>query len=191
MDKNILYKNRKQFSALGLIASCLILAIALAGCAHVISKETMKEVDKSISFKDLINDPGKYTGKTVLLGGVIVNTVNKNDGTVMNIYQTELDSYGEPINTDVSQGRFLAKDVKFLDSAIFRKGRRVTIAGVVQGSQVLKLGNIDYRYPVVVIKEIDLWETGRSKRGQYYRGFWEPYWGYSWYGSYGWRQWRR
>ena len=182
MDKNLQYKDRKYLGVLCGIAISLFLALALVGCAHVISKEILKEADQSISFEELSKDPGRYLGKTILLGGVIVKTENKKDGTLLEIYQTELDTYGAPINTDVSQGRFLAMDKRFLDSEIYRAGRKVTVAGVVNGVESKKLGEIDYPYPYLIIKEIHLWkEEAPLRYGPRYWNFWDPFWVDPWY----------
>lgn len=182
MNKNLQYKNRKYPGILAVTVTGILLSFLLAGCAHIISQEILKEVDKGISFEELSKDPESYKGKTVLLGGVIVKTENRNDGTRLEIYQTDLDSYGRPINTDQSQGRFLAMDERFLDSEIYSAGREVTIAGVVKGAEVMKLGEIDYHYPCLVIREIHLWkEVPRLRYDPHYRYPWYPFWGYPWY----------
>jgi outer membrane lipoprotein len=173
-----------------MIAGILLMAFSLAGCAHIISQETLKEVDREISFEQLIRDPMKFNGKTVLLGGVIVKTENRKDGTLLELYQTNLDSYGQPINADHSEGRFLAMDKRFLDSEIYRAGRKVTVAGVVTGVEVIKLGEIDYSCPYIVTKEIYLWkEQPPDRYVPRYRDYWDPYWGwgypwYRWYSPY-------
>ena len=188
IHKDLQYQNSRCLGVIGKITSGLLLAFALAGCAHSISKDLLKEVDKGIGFDELLKDPERYHGKTVLLGGVIIKTENKKDGTLFEIYQTELDYYGEPINTDVSQGRFLAMYDKFLDSEIYRDGRKVTVAGVVNGVEVKKLGEIDYHYPYLIIKEIHLWnEEQPAEYGPPYNYFWNPWWWnpwYPWYDSY-------
>jgi len=158
-------------------------------------KEHLKEADKGIMFDELSKDPGKYKGRTVLLGGVIIKTENRKDGTILEIYQTELDYYGQPLNTDVSQGRFLAMDEKFLDSEIYRNGRKITVAGVVDGVEVRKLGKIDYQYPYLLIKKIHLWKEELpheyDRHYSFYRDplWWDPWYQYSWYNSYLYYQW--
>ena len=179
------FKKDKYFGVIKKLMGILLLILSLTGCAHIISKDILKEVDKEISFEELLKDPERYQGKTVLLGGVIVKTENKQDGTLIEIYQTELDHYGKPINTDVSDGRFLALYDEFLDSEIYRKGREVTVAGTVKGGEVIKLGEIDYNYPYLVIKEIHLWkEQDPREYGPYHRDFWYPLWWDSWYRGY-------
>ena len=186
MKNNHHYTNRKHHNISGMIAGSLLTAFALAGCAHIISEKTLKEVDRGISFEQLIKDPMKYNGKTVLLGGVIVKTENRKDGTLLELYQTNLDSYGQPINADQSEGRFLALDKSFLDSEIYRSGRMVTVAGVVTGVETIKLGEFDYSCPYIVIEELYLWKEQRQDRyGPRYRDYWDPYWGW----GYPWHRW--
>jgi len=159
---------------------------ALFGCAHVISEDILQEANRQISFAQLRKEPRAYQGKTVLLGGVIVDTTNKKEGTLLEVYQTDTNSRGKPINLDVSGGRFLALYEGLLEKEIYRKGRRVTIAGTVQGEQVLKLGQMDYRYPYIIIKDIHLWEKQESIRYEPYPWApWGPWW-HPWYPRYPW-----
>jgi outer membrane lipoprotein len=159
--------------------------VCLSGCAHVISKDILSEVSTEITFAELRKAPRAYQGKVVLFGGVIVKAVNKKDGTLLEVYQTKIDRDGKPIQLDISGGRFLAHYRDFLDSEIYRRGRRVTIAGIVQGEQIMRLGEVDYHYPYLVIKEIHLWkEEQQYKYKPYPWGFWDPWWAYPWYPRY-------
>lgn len=168
-----------------------MLFIFLPGCATpFISPQTLAQVDRQISFNELQKAPRIYKGKMVLLGGVIVKTENKKEGTLLEIYQTKLDSRDRPVNIDSSQGRFLALYKGFLDSEIYKAGRRVTIAGTVQDGRISKLGDIDYRYPYIVISEIYLFQTERPALYHpypyYYDYPWYPYY-YPDYPFYPWR----
>ena len=158
-----------------------IFVACLSGCAHVVSRDVLEEVNRDITFTELRKDPGAYAGKVVLLGGVIVKTLNREDGTLLEIYQTEIESGGMPIHPDVSVGRFLALYEGFLDSEIYRGGRKVTIAGTVRGKLIKKLGNMDYHYPYLIIKEMHLWAEEKWYRCEPYPyplypwGFWDPW----------------
>ena len=160
----------------------------LSGCFHAVSRGVLKEVDKEITFSALLKEPTAYQGRVVLLGGVIVKTVNKQEGSLLEVYQTSVDREGRPTDTDRSEGRFLALYQGFLDSEIYSKGREVTIAGTVQGEKVQPLGEIEYRYPYLVIKEIHLWEE--EKPVQYEPYPWGPWssWDDPW-GRRGWYPW--
>jgi len=59
----------------------------------------------------------------------------------------------------------------------------VTIAGTVEGVKVLKIGDLDYHYPYLLIKEIHLWEKEQEVYEPYLWypiGTWGP-WGYPYY----------
>jgi len=156
--------------------------VFLSGCVHTISRDVLKEVDKEITFSELSKDPNAHKGKVVLLGGVIVKTVNKKEGTLLEVYQTKLDREGRPIQTDISEGRFLALYKGLLEGEIYQKGRKVTIAGVVQGEKVLPLGEIEYHYPYILIEEIHLWEKEQPRTYEPYPwGLWDPWWYPWWY----------
>jgi len=154
--------------------------VFISGCAHVIPKDILQEVNTEITFAELRRAPQAYQGEVVLFGGVIVKAVIKEDGTLLEVYQTEIDRRGRPIKLDVSGGRFLARYEGFLDSEIYCKGREVTIAGVVQGEEVIRLGEIDYRHPYLLVKEIHLWKKEYPTAFPYPWYFWDPWW-YPWY----------
>ena len=155
--------------------------LCLSACAHAISKDTLQQSNTELTFSELQKAPEEHKGKTVVLGGVIVGLVNKKEGSLLEVYQTALDQQGKPVNLDSSEGRFLALYQGLLESQIYRKGRRVTVAGIVQGERVMKLGEIDYRYPSILIKEIHLWSEEKPFRYEPYPwGFWDPWW-YPWY----------
>lgn len=175
---------------IGRIGIFTAMILCVVGCAQVIPEEILEEVDASISFSDLKSAPKAHEGRMVVLGGVIVGSVNKKDGTLLEVYQTEIDRRGGPVNVDVSGGRILALYEGFLDTAIYRKGRKVTVSGIVQGELTQRLGDLDYHYPLVLIKDIHLWKEEHARGYDYYRwdhwGWWwhppspwhDPYWGY-------------
>jgi outer membrane lipoprotein len=167
----------------------LVLVLAfLYGCAHAVSRGVLKEVDRKITFSALLQAPNAYKGKVILLGGIIVNTINKQEGTLLEVYETALDREGRPVNTDRSEGRFLALYQGFLDSEIYKQGRKVTIAGTVQGEKTQLLGEIQYRYPYLIIKEIRLWKEEEPVEYESYPwGPWYDPW-YPW-GPWGWYPW--
>ena len=174
-------KTRGEMIIRGLLVITMAF-VCLSGCAHVITKDLLQEVNTEITFGELQKAPQAYQGKMVLLGGVVVKTVNRKDGTLLEVYQAQIDSMGRPINLDISGGRFLAHYKGLLESEIYHKGRKVTIAGIVQGEQVMRLGEIDYHYPFLIIKDIHLWKKEQPRSYEPYPwGFWDPWWRNPWY----------
>ncbi|OGP99783.1 MAG: hypothetical protein A2Z51_04965 [Deltaproteobacteria bacterium RBG_19FT_COMBO_52_11] len=121
-------------------------------------KNVLRDIDQTLTFGEIQKDPQPFVGKTVLWGGVIVETTNRQNETLIQVRQTELDYQKRPINLDRSSGRFLARHAGFLDPAIYKEGREVAVMGEVMGKEVLPLGDCQYAYPVIAAREIHLWE---------------------------------
>ncbi|MBN1253850.1 MAG: Slp family lipoprotein [Deltaproteobacteria bacterium] len=147
--------NKKRHVLLFILAAAALLL--LAGCAHVISKELLQEVDTGISFAQLSKEPEAYRGKTVLVGGDIIETQNLPEKTLIVVLQRPLGHRGEPASGDVSEGRFIIRTTGFLDPAIYSPERRLTVAGTVVGKEVRPLGEIEYTYPIIEKRELYLW----------------------------------
>jgi outer membrane lipoprotein len=135
--------------------------LLLAGCTHVISKETLKEVDRNATFAQVVKDPDAYKGKTVLFGGAIIETKNFTDKSQAVVLQQPLDSRDRPVAGDVSEGRFVLTTPGFLDPAIYSPGRMITVAGKVVGKEKRPLGEIEYTYPVIEKQGLYLWPAER------------------------------
>ena len=143
---------------------CIAIAspLLLAGCAPVISKGALKKVDQGLGFEQLLKDPEAYREKTVLLGGNIIKTKNLPDSTLIVVLQRPLGFRKKPTQEDVSKGRFIVYVPGFLDPAIYRHGRKITIVGSVLGKEVRPLGKIEYSYPVIEKRELYLWPAEES-----------------------------
>lgn len=150
------------------IMKTLFLAVVLlvaAGCGTVISENVMKTVDRGIEFKSVVADPAKYEGRSVVFGGTIIKVENFENRTVMEVVQEGMNSQLKPVSKDESAGRFLAKFDRFMDPAIFAAGKKITVAGVVSGTETRPLGKGNYRYPVISPTEHYLWEPDEFDRG--------------------------
>jgi outer membrane lipoprotein len=128
----------------------------LAACAHVVSKESRDMADPGVTLEELFKEPESFRGKTVILGGSIINTTNTDEGTYIEVLQRPLDYRGRPTATDKSLGRFMVFDKDYLEPAIYRKGRKLTVAGEVLGGTLRPLGDIQYRYVLLRSRELRL-----------------------------------
>jgi outer membrane lipoprotein len=166
----------------GLIFGILAL---FGGCTPVISRQLMDQVDRSLDYRALAADPAAARGRTVLLGGTIVQAVPKPGLTEIELAQKGLDYWDAPRLTDRSEGRFLVIADRFLDPTVYRAGRDVTVAGEVLEPQTRRLGEIDYQYPVIRAIELRLWRQeppiypypyGLPYDYGWRRPFYYPYW---------------
>lgn len=137
----------------------LALTLALAGCAakQVISREAQLLVDRSIPFAIVKQDPERFSGKYLIIGGTIARVSNTPAGAELEVVQLPTDSGDRPAEKGRSEGRFLARTGGFLDPLIYKPGRLVTLVGKVMGSMTRPLEEVDYTYPVLEIKELYLW----------------------------------
>lgn len=159
-----------------LIIYSLLLSFFLISCAPVLHKELMETGIREISFSDIKQNPIRYQGKLFILGGIIVNTKLREDGTLIEALYVSVDSRGYLKGIGRSHERFLAlfpRESGVLDPIIFRPGREVTIAAEFLRIQEGKIDDLDYVYPLFKIKELYLWE----ERKEYYLipYYYEPY----------------
>jgi outer membrane lipoprotein len=167
------YDKLSRFSLLG------FLLLLISGCAYPISKEVRQEARESPSFITVLRNPTAYAGSIVVWGGSIIQTLNTKEGTDILVLETPLGHDERPMAKRYSQGRFIAKTPKYLDPEIYKPGRRITVGGEIIGKEIRPLGNTEYIYPVVMIKQIHLWRR--------HRVYVYPY-PYYWYGP-GWWEW--
>jgi len=139
------------------VCIAMVALLLLAGCASVISRRVLKEVDQTLSFEQLLENPEVYKGKTVLLGGNIIETQNFSNRTLIIVLQHPLGYRKKPISGDVSKGRFIISVPGFLDPVICRPGRKITVVGSVVGKEVRPLGEREYTYPVIAKRELHIW----------------------------------
>ena len=158
----------------------LFLAVLLSGCVHVISKDLREAADPSVTFREILKNPNAYKGKSVVWGGEIIETTNKQDGTTLiEVFQRSLNWREEPIGS--SEGRFLVRVDSYLDPYVYSQGRKITVAGEILGEDVRPLGEMDYWYPLVFSKQLHLWEY------YYPYSYYSPGWYYDpWYPWWGW-----
>jgi outer membrane lipoprotein len=160
-------KIRDCFQVLALF--CLL--STFTACAPI-SKELRAQAEP-LSFAEVFKNPQAYKGKIVIWGGEIIQTTNQKDGTsLIEVFQRPLDWEEEPESTRASGGRFLVLVQRFLDLYIYREGKEITVAGEIIGEKMQLLGQMEYRYPLLLSKQIYLW------RGYHYYYYPFPYYPY-------------
>ncbi len=159
---------------------CLVLTLGSAGgCASSpmeIPETLQNQIDPTLTFSQVIQHPGSYQGKMLVLGGEVLSAKRLAEGTRLEVLQLPLDDYQRPLMTRTdSQGRFFAIEKAFLDPAMFPPNTLITIVGEVTESVAGKLDEMDYQFPSVVIKDLYVWKdpslTQESNSGPWYSIF--------------------
>lgn len=134
-----------------------MMMIFLAGCAHVISEENRKSANTSITFEELKENPGKYTGSALMLGGAIAGVKNTQEGGQIEVIQYRLTDDGYPDEVQGSAGRFLATSPAHLDAELYPEGDLITVFGEAKGSRSPEADDAKAAYPVISIREAHVW----------------------------------
>lgn len=148
------------------ILSLLIVgaALVLQGCSYAISPEVVRTADRTVTFDKFYAEPSSYKGKTVIFGGLIVQSRTSKTGTLIEIDQKELDYWGKPRRTNLIGGRFIVLQPRYLDILVYAPGREITIAGEAAGAEEKSLGEAGASYPLINAREIKLWPREKPAR---------------------------
>jgi outer membrane lipoprotein len=137
----------------------------LQACSYAISPSMTAQVDKTITFEMLQTDPDTFKGKIIILGGTITHIDNIKQGTLIEVIQKPLDYWGKPKRTDKTGGKFLVFYPGHLNTMIFTPNRQITVAAEIEGTRSKALGEKEFTYPLVLSKELKLWEQDRPTWG--------------------------
>ena len=139
----------------------LLVLLLIAGCAsqRVVPDELEPLVDRAVTFAEVVAAPESYQGRVLVLGGEVLKAKRLKDGTQIELLQLPLDKDERPIlDRQRSQGRFFAIQPEFLDPATIAAGTKMTIVGEVSGTKTDQLDEVEYRYPVVIVKHLHAWQ---------------------------------
>jgi outer membrane lipoprotein len=139
--------------AIGLIAAC--------SSQRVIPEALEPLVERAVMFREVAAAPDSYQGKIVVFGGEVLKAKRLKEGTQIELLQLPLDRGERPIlDRQQSQGRFLAiQQQEFLDPATIVEGTKMTIVGELSKAKIEHLDDVEYRYPVLIVKHLHVWQA--------------------------------
>jgi outer membrane lipoprotein len=125
-------------------------------------------------------------GSAVRWGGTIIDAKIDENSSCFEVLSRDLDKYLRPKLEDRTAGRFIACRKGFFDPEVFARGREVTLTGRIRNIEVRQVDEFNYRYPVVDVDDLVLWEIREEVLvidhpydPFYYPYYWgSPYWGY-------------
>ncbi len=154
----------------------LTLGILMIASCSVMPENIRKEAQTQPPFAALRDNPREFVGKTVILGGHILQTTNLANETRIAVLQTPLGFEDSPEDVDSSEGRFMISYDGFLDPEVYAKDRLVTVGGEVMGSVRSEDQNMTYDYPLIKASHVYLWPKRDYNYGPYYDPwFYGPY----------------
>ena len=157
--------------------------------ASFIPSALQQQIDWTLSFEQIKESPSTYRGSVAMVGGEVLTAKRFKDHTRIIILQLPLSTGEEPVsNRTKSEGRFIARQEEFLDPATIPPGTRITVIGEISGSTTELLDEMEYQYPVLTIKHLEVWPPPQHLPYYYspYNGPYYPYGGPGrYYGRYG------
>jgi len=160
----------------------------MAGCTtvQVVPEDLKEQVNRELSFSQVLENPLKYKGEILVIGGQVLSAKRLKHGTQIEVLQLPLNRDLEPDESlPKSHGRFLALQEEFLDPATLPFGTRVTVVGEVSGMVTLPLDQTTYDFPTLLIKRLTVWPAPSTYRViqpyPYPYAYWGPYWGPYWW----------
>lgn len=142
--------------------------IILGSCALQMPEAIAEEPSNNPEFAAVIAQPNDYRGDQVRWSGTIIAVENRGKhDTVLIIASQALDSEGKPLADASSQGQFMAKVNHFLNPSIYTKGRFVTVAGTIVGSESRAIGNDPDSYPFVAVDDYYLSPVAQQAASNY------------------------
>jgi len=131
-----------------------LLVLVLAGCASV--PAPLQGQYSQMTPRDVV--ASQQRGMQVRWGGRIVAVDPLPDRTCFEVVSTGLDASGRPRwAADATGGRFIACRAGFYDPAIFQPDRELTVIGSVDDFRDQRIGEYEYRFPVVHAAVVYLW----------------------------------
>ncbi|MBX3301945.1 MAG: Slp family lipoprotein [Nitrospira sp.] len=139
----------------------LLVLVLMPGCAsqRVVPDELKPLVDRAVTFREVVAAPESHEGRILVLGGEVLKVKRLKNGTQIEFLQLPLDKNERPIlNRQRSDGRFFAIQKEFFDPATIAEGTMMTIVGEVFKAKTDYLDDVEYRYPVVIVKHLHIWQ---------------------------------
>ncbi len=140
----------------------LTLISLLTACASAPEFNTA-QVDKTLIPSSVSAEPELHTGKTVLWGGIILNTENLSEMTQIEVLAYPLNSIYRPLTSAEPLGRFLIRHPGYLEPATYAQGRELTLIGKVEGVSTGNVGESKYSYSIIGSDQLHLWSKDKQR----------------------------
>lgn len=165
----------KQIIRLSGLASIML----LSACSSNIPIEIKQPLEGAPSVTQVRGQADAYLSQKVRWGGVILQTENKENASWLTIISFPLDDYGEPRSSGQSPGRFIAIVNEFMEPLVYEPEREITVTGHILRTEIIKVGEFPYEYPVVQVDNYYLWPPQPEPADYPPYGWYDP-----WYSPY-------
>ncbi|KAB7628326.1 Slp family lipoprotein [Alkalilimnicola sp. S0819] len=137
------------------------LGLLLAGCAGRAPLPT-EGVVSALTPAAAVAEPVRWQGRRLLWGGRIVRAENLAQYTELELLAYPLGDNQRPQLDRASQGRVLLRWPGYLETADYPQGHLLTVLGELDGVMAGRIGQREYRFPVVRAERLHRWPPGAA-----------------------------
>ncbi len=135
-----------------------LVAVSLTGCVTVPDEIKGTSPTPQMDLVRVMNAPQLYVGQEARFGGRVINIINQQGKTRLEIATLPLDAGARPILNSPSLGRIYADANGFLEPSDYR-GQLVTVVGPITGTAQGKVGGTTYTYMTMNANEWKRWRV--------------------------------
>lgn len=143
------------------LPSFVIAALLITGCASYPDVVTVPENTPLVQFETVNQVDVNKVGETARWSGVIAGVNNKKKMTSLDVLYYPAQAGGRPKTSVEPIGRFRVNVDKFLDPAIYKKGKQITALGTLKAKESAKIGEYEYEYPTIAEAKVFLWPKSK------------------------------
>jgi len=133
-----------------------LVTVALSGCVTVPDAIKGTSPTPQQDLVRVMNAPTLYVGQEGRFGGRVINVINQQGKTRLEIASVPLDEGARPVLGEPSVGRIYADINGFVDPVDFRN-QLVTVVGPITGTEAGKVGSASYTYMVMQVNGYKRW----------------------------------
>lgn len=133
-----------------------LVTVALSGCVTVPDAIKGTSPTPQQDLVRVMNAPTLYVGQEGRFGGKVINVINQQGKTRLEIASVPLDEGARPVLGESSVGRIYADINGFVDPVDFRN-QLVTVVGPITGTEAGKVGSASYTYMVMQVNGYKRW----------------------------------
>lgn len=141
-----------------LTGALLAVALLLTSCAGLGKPCRTPAGDPDLTPSVAATSPD-HEGRQVTWGGTLVEVRNRETATELEVVAWPLDRCGRPQAGGQSLGRFIIVRPGYLEGADLTPGRAVTATGTIAGVREGRIGDTDYRFPLLAAPDPVTWPT--------------------------------
>ncbi|MDT8404777.1 Slp/YeaY family lipoprotein [Sulfuriflexus sp.] len=156
-----------------LVTILLITSLALGACASMPAE--LAAGGPYLQIAPAQAQGGEYEQQRVRWGGSLIQTLPQGQRTCFEVAGLSLDKWGEPLESDISTGRFTACAEGFYEPAIYSPGRHVTFTGRIQGRATQQISERRFEFPKLEADRVYLWPKRSEMIYVPYSTYWHPY----------------